>query len=199
MSGGAKKMMLLILAPLAVLASAVIEPLRRAWAHARLAAQIRNPLPSSVVILGVPEVHGTGQITFGKDLYLYHDLYFETQEEGSIAIGDGAVISRGVHIVAFAKIYIGAGVMIGEYTSIRDANHRRVEGESVRHTGHDTSPIHIGRNVWIGRGVAVLPGVTIGDGAVVGANAVVTRDVAPGATVAGVPAKPLILAARSAA
>ncbi|MFC6490462.1 DapH/DapD/GlmU-related protein [Nitratireductor sp. GCM10026969] len=47
----------------------------------------------------------------------------------------------------------------------------------------------IGNDVWIGHGAVVMPGVHVGDGAVVGANAVVTRDVAPYAIVAGVPAR----------
>lgn len=44
-------------------------------------------------------------------------------------------------------------------------------------------------NVFIGTGAIVLPGVRICKEAVVGAGAVVIRDVATGATVAGVPAK----------
>jgi acetyltransferase-like isoleucine patch superfamily enzyme len=59
--------------------------------------------------------------------------------------------------------------------------------------------VHIGRGVWIGRGAAVLAGVRIGDGAVVAANAVVTRDVAAGAVVGGVPARPLPQRRREAA
>jgi acetyltransferase-like isoleucine patch superfamily enzyme len=165
--------------------------LARAWAHARLAARIATPLDPSVVILGTPEIHGTGQIRFGRDLYLYRDLYLETQEAGRIAIGDGVVVSRGVHIVSFSAITVGDGSMIGEYTSVRDANHRTGAG-SLRHSGHDSAPIVIGKNVWIGRGVTILPGVTIGDNAIVGANAVVTRNIAAGTVAVGVPAKPML-------
>ena len=168
------------------------RPLGRAWAHASLAAAVDTPLDPSVVILGVPEVHGTGRIAFGRDLYLYRDLYLETQEAGTITVGDRVVMSRGVHVVAFSRISIGAGTMIGEYTSIRDANHVVAEGTAIRDSGHVASPITIGANVWIGRGVTILGGVTIGDGAVVGANAVVTRDVPAASVAVGVPARALL-------
>jgi sugar O-acyltransferase (sialic acid O-acetyltransferase NeuD family) len=45
--------------------------------------------------------------------------------------------------------------------------------------------------VFVGAGATILPGRTIGRGAVVGAGAVVTKDVPPGATVAGNPARVL--------
>ena len=43
--------------------------------------------------------------------------------------------------------------------------------------------------VWIGGGAIVLPGVSIGDDAIVGAGSVVTRNVPPGTTVVGNPAR----------
>jgi serine O-acetyltransferase len=43
----------------------------------------------------------------------------------------------------------------------------------------------------IGSGAQVLGPITVGENSKVGANSVVTRDVAPGATVVGIPAKPV--------
>lgn len=190
-----KRACLTLLTRAAALHRAAAGPLRRLWAQARLGAGTGAPVDPSVVVLGVPEIHGTGDIRLGRNLFLYGGLHLETQEGGRISIGDGVVLSRGVHIVAFSRVSIGEGTMIGEYTSVRDANHRfGAEVGSLRDSGHDSAPITIGRNVWIGRGATILPGVSIGDGAVVGANAVVTRPVAAGAVVVGVPARPLRLA-----
>ncbi len=49
--------------------------------------------------------------------------------------------------------------------------------------------VEIGHDVWVGHGAVIMPGIKIGHGAVIAASAVVTRDVAPYAIVAGVPAK----------
>ncbi len=182
-----KQYLLILLAPLATIANSM-SAYSRLWAHARLKQALPHLHPS-VVVLSTPEIHGNANIELGKNAYLYRELYLETQDQGYIRVGDGVVISRGVHLVAFAGIEIGDGVMIGEYTSIRDANHRVVAGVSPRDTGHQAEKIHIGRNAWIGRGVTILAGVSIGEGAVVGANAVVTHDVAENTIVAGVPAQ----------
>ena len=179
------------LGPLLRALQPTFENLRRIRSYLILSSRVKLPVDESVVLLGVPEVRGTGDIRFGRNVLLYPDLYLETQPGASIQIDTNVVISRGVHIVARAGITIGAGTMIGEYSSIRDANHSRESDGALREGGHTAAPIAIGSQVWVGRGVTILPGVTIGDNATVGANAVVTHDVPAGVTVVGVPAAPI--------
>jgi acetyltransferase-like isoleucine patch superfamily enzyme len=187
-----------LVAPLKLFLQAVSglgESFRRLYSHALLAAQLHTKLPTSVVVLGRTWVYGTGAVHFGRSALIYPDLHLETQGSAMITLGDDVVISRGVHLVAMSGITIGKGTMIGEYTSIRDANHKRIDGIPMRDAGHEAKPVVLGSEVWIGRGVTILGGVTIGDGATVGANAVVTHDVPSGTVVAGVPAKPILQAA----
>jgi sugar O-acyltransferase (sialic acid O-acetyltransferase NeuD family) len=52
--------------------------------------------------------------------------------------------------------------------------------------------VTIGNNVYIGSGAIIRQGCRLGDGAIVGMGAVVLHDVAPGVTVVGNPARPLV-------
>ncbi len=184
----------ILVAPLRVVLR-LTAPLREYWtrlrSHASLAAKLRRPLPSSVVVLGTVTVSGSANILIGRDALLYPDLHLETQSPAVITLGDGVVLSRGVHLVAMAGITLGNGCMVGEYTSIRDANHARQEDKALRDSGHTAKAIVLGEQVWVGRGVTILGGVTIGDHATIGANAVVTHDIPAHAVVGGVPARPL--------
>lgn len=179
-----------LLKPLAWLLQRVGPSWQRVWALAKLRARLTYPVPASTVMEGSIEVHGTGRIRVGHDLYLYPSLFWETREQGEIRIGDRVVMSRGVHLSARQGIDIGDDTMVGEYTSIRDADHERGTTGLIRDV-YRAAPITIGKRVWIGRGAVILSGITIGDGALVAANAVVTRDVPAGAVVGGVPARPL--------
>ena len=162
----------------------------RLWSLARLQEATGRQVDPSNVIMGGVELHGTRNIRFGRGALIYPGVYLETQDGGVITIGNDVVLSRGVHIVAFERVALGDGCMVGEYASLRDANHR-IDGISIRNAGHVGAPIDIGRNVWIGRGTTILKGASIGDNSVVGANAVVTKPIAQDQVVGGVPARAL--------
>ena len=184
-----KRALVALLVPLAGLWRHMVqERLQRVWSLARLQQATGVAIDASNVLMGTVDLQGTGSVRLGRNALVYPGVCLETQGEGCIEIGDGVVLSRGVHIVAFDRVTLGDGVMVGEYSSLRDANHRSSDTR-LRDSGHDSAPIRIEPNVWIGRGVSVLKGVAIGSGAIVGANAVVTRDVAPRSRVAGAPAR----------
>lgn len=89
-------------------------------------------------------------------------------------------LSPGVSIGAHC--HVGYGVTVGHDTEVGPFA-SLMPGACI---GGDTI---VGEGALIGANATVLQGLSVGTGAVVGAGAVVTHDVAPGTTVAGIPAR----------
>ncbi|MEM6665387.1 MAG: sugar O-acetyltransferase [Pseudomonadota bacterium] len=106
----------------------------------------------------------------------------------NIRLGPGVFLNFGCVILDVAPVSIGAMTQIAPGVQILTADHPR-DPAKRRERLEFGRPVSIGENVWIGAGALILPGVTVGDDAVVGAGAVVTRDVPPGVTVVGNPAR----------
>lgn len=123
----------------------------------------------------------------------------------------GACIGEHVHIYPSVRIAIPWHLSIGDYTAVGDRAilyalgpiriGDRVtisQGAHLCAGTHDwrdptmpllKPPIHIGDDAWVCADAFIGPNVTVGNRAIVGARAVVMRDVAPGAIVAGNPAR----------
>ena len=109
-------------------------------------------------------------VHFGERAHISRGCIFERR----VSIGPDSVIGEFVTVLSTA--IIGYDVVVGDYAQI---------GPFVFVGGG----ARIGHDAVIHPHATVLPGVTVGDGAVVGAGSVVIRDVKPGTTVIGNPAK----------
>ena len=113
-----------------------------------------------------------------------------------VEVGEGAILCHFTQLTSNIKIgkqfhaniysYVAHDCVIGDYVTF---------APGVRCNGN----IHIEDHAYIGTGAIIKQGtpdkpLVIGKGAVVGMGAVVTKDVPPGVTVVGNPAKPLVKA-----
>jgi sugar O-acyltransferase (sialic acid O-acetyltransferase NeuD family) len=115
------------------------------------------------------------------------------------AVHRTAFVAPGARIGAGSQILVGSIVAVdcelGEACIVNtgaSVDHECVLGDGVHVCpgAHLAGCVSVGELVMIGTGAVVLPRVKIGARAIVGAGAVVTRDVPPGVTVVGNPARP---------
>jgi sugar O-acyltransferase (sialic acid O-acetyltransferase NeuD family) len=105
-----------------------------------------------------------------------------------VVLGPGAVLAAGArlstnlqigrHFHANPNATVGHDCVIGDWVTLSPG-------------AHISGNVTLGDGVMIGTGAAVIQGCSVGDWAVIGAGAVVVRDVEPGVTAAGVPARSL--------
>ena len=137
----------------------------------------------------------------GVIVYAFTNLY-GCQIGDDTRIGTFVEIQRGAVIGARCKIQshtficdgitIGDGVFVGHGVMfVNDKRPAATAGGGGLQTEDDWELMEtvIEDGASLGSGSVILGGVRVGAGALVGAGAVVTRDVPPGATVAGVPAR----------
>ena len=151
---------------------------------------------------GSPRVHGSAQLrnaTLGRFTELKERVQFLDS-----SLGDYSYMERDGEAI-YASI--GRFCAIAAHCRINALNHplERISQHKITYRPNEyfahakldkafreerrAKRVEIGHDVWIGHGAIILPGVKIGHGAVVAAGAVVTKDVAPHAIVAGVPAR----------
>jgi acetyltransferase-like isoleucine patch superfamily enzyme len=169
-------------------------------AQARSSGRAGRPWPANEA-----DHRELNDVDFGEDVVVHSFTNLYGCRIGPrTRIGPFVEIQRGAEIGADCKIqshsFICDGVRIEDeafvghgVTFVNDKFPRATNGDGRLQSEADWELLGtlVERGASIGSGATVLGGVRIGSGAIVGAGAVVTRDVAPGATVAGNPARPL--------
>jgi len=144
-------------------------------------------------------------VKLGKNVRIYDFTNLYGCEIGDdVKIGTFVEIQKGAKVGNRCKIsshtFICEGVQLEDdvfighnVTFINDRYPRATNGDGSLQTEADwvCVPTRVKRGASIGSGATLLCGVTVGENALIGAGSVVTKDVPPGAVVAGNPAKVL--------
>ena len=127
-------------------------------------------------------------IKLGKDAIVHYGS--EIRNHNHLSIGTHSIIGDRAVLDARNGIVIGENVNISSDVHIYTEQHDH-EDPLFRCNSDESFRVKIGNRAWIGPRVTILHSVNIGEGAVIAAGAVVTKDIAPFAIAAGIPAKPI--------
>lgn len=110
-------------------------------------------------------------------------------DKGTCELARGVLLCAGT--IATVNVRFGEFAMVNLSCTI---GHESVVGRGavLNPTVNISGGVMIGSGALIGTGAQVLQYLSVGDGSTVGSGAVVTKDVPPGETVVGIPAKALL-------
>jgi galactoside O-acetyltransferase len=125
----------------------------------------------------------------GDGVFIGEQAFIQGRFDGRCVIGDRVWIGPQAYFDA-RDLVIEECVGWGPGAKVLGSQHTGVPADvPVIETDLLMKPVCIGAWSDVGVNAVILPGITVGKGAIVGAGAVVTKDVAPFAIVAGVPAR----------
>ena len=156
------------------------------------AYQRRDPAARSKleIFLLYPGVHALLWHRAAHWLYLRRRYFLARCVSQWSRFWTGIEIHPGAEIGRRLVIDHGMGIVIGETAEIGD-DCLLYQGVTLGGTGKDQGKRHptLGNNVMVGSGARVLGPFKVGDNARIAAGAVVLREVPPGSTAVGVPAR----------
>lgn len=152
----------------------------------------RTEVDSLAIGIGNPSI----RLSLGRDLSrkfpsidwpaLVHPSVM--MDQGSVKLGKGVLVCAGV--IGTVNLQLEDFSMVNLACTL---GHESVigAGSVLNPTVNVSGGVFMGEGVLVGTGAQILQYVSVGHEATIGAGAVVTKDVGPGETVVGIPARPL--------
>lgn len=155
--------------------------------HIRYGTNIEMSAINSIKGKFTVELLPKSSLQVGTFLMSAGPCYIKCTEKARCRIGEKVFMNHNCSITCAEEITIGDACNIANNVVIVDHDHRL--GKVGVENGLESTPVHIGRNVWIGANAVILRGVSIGDGAIIAAGAVVNHDIPAHEIWGGIPAK----------
>jgi len=185
------------------------------WLRQKFYHHIIGSLGKSVIIGRNVTIRGGAKIEIGNHASIDDNVVIDARgENGSVSIGNGALISRNTILRARnapltvgegtdvgancilatdSRLEVGKDVLIAAYSYLcAGGNHAydRTDIPIIRQGFVSRGGVVVGDDVWIGSHAMIMDGVKIGRGAIIGAHSLVTKDISEGSIAFGNPAVP---------